>query len=258
VNTPASGVRPHQATLSLPKGSVLGADWNGSGIWNLDGYVLSVYREGVKEAPDQLRTWGVGQEPSPWESLRWVLNLNRVVPDGRISSNPFADRHAIAAVKLSDGDLDAAAPIHSYPNRVWIVEPATPEYRQAFTDTVRYRVDLKDAATELRLDPVPGGDKPAKRIRLVTKDDIIATVTHLPPKGESTMKTPHAAAAAGLFADQASRDRVAGIKVRPSGPREIGGEPLCDSLIVNIKPLPGPGPGPCIRCVIDLAPAYIR
>ena len=269
-DTSASGEMAHRATLRLPKRSVVGEDWNGSGSWNLDGYVLSVYREGVKESPDQLRTWGLGAEPSPWESLRWVPNLTRVVPDGRIATNPFADRHAIAAIKLSDGDLDAAPPRHSFPNLVWKVEPATPEYQQAFTDTVRYRVDLKDAATELRLEPVPGGNKPVKRIRLVTTADITATVTHLLPQDASTIrslpkersehetgaKATHASAAAGLFADKASRDRVAAINARPSSPREIGGDPLCDSLIFNIKPRPGPEP--CIRCLIDLAPASIR
>jgi hypothetical protein len=257
-NTSGAGMRPHRATLRLAKGSVLGEDWNGSGTWNLDGYVLSVYREGVKEAPDQLRTWGAGAEESPWESLHWVLNLNRIVPNGRIATDPFAGKHAIAAIKLSDGDLDGAAPRHGYPNQVWVVEPAMPEYQQAFTDTIRYRIDLKGAATELRLEPVPGGDKPAKRIRLVTTADITATVTHLPPRGVSKMKTAHASAAAGLFADEASRDRIKAITVRPRPsrpPGALGGDPLCDSLIFNIRPVP---PTPCIQCLIDLGPASIR
>jgi hypothetical protein len=257
-DTSQPGMMAHRARLSLAKGSVLESDWkpdstgpNDSGVWDLEGFVLSVYREGVKESPDKLLTSAAGKEESPWQNLRWVLNLSRIVPNGRIERNPFGEKHAIAAIKLSDGDLDAAPPRHAHPYEIWIVEPATPQYKQAFTDTVRYRVDLKDTSTELRLDPVPGGNKPAKRIRLVTKGsnpEIGATVTYL-PLGKSTMKAGHVSAAALLFADRASRDRVAAASVQHV--HEIGGDPLCDSLVVNLKPMPGP----CIRCAIDLAPA---
>lgn len=259
-NTSDRGMIRHRATLVLERGAVVADDWqpqserpDGRGVWDIEGYVLSVYREGVKESPDRLLTWASGKEPHPWESLRWVLNLNRVVPNGRIAQDPFANQHAIAAVKLSDGDLDATEPRGSHAGQIWVVEPVAEKYQQAFTDTVRYKVDLKDAASELRLDPVPGGNKPSRRIRLVTTKDITATIVHL-PEGKSPVTNGHASAAAGLLADKASRDRVASMTVHPGAP-DMGGNPLCDSLIFNIRPRPQPT---CIRCAIDLAPALRR
>jgi hypothetical protein len=56
---------------------------------------------------------------------RWVLNLDRVVPDARIVSNPLA--HAIAAIKLSHGDLNGAPPKSTNPSQIWVVEPAVPD-----------------------------------------------------------------------------------------------------------------------------------
>jgi hypothetical protein len=252
------GMPPHRATLVLDKSAVVADDWHpnspgqgNTGVWNLEGYVLSVYREGVTESPNQLYTWAVGSEPHPWESLRWVLNLDRVAPEARIVSNPFA--HAIAAIKLSDGDLNGAPPKTTNPSQIWVVEPAVPKYQQAFTDTVRYTIDLKDRAAELRLEPVPGGKQPPKRIRLVTGKNVAATLAHVPER-PSTVVNGHASAAAGLM-DGASHDKVAGIKVR-RGDTDMGGDPLCDALVVHI-PVP-PGGGGCIRCAISLGPAGVR
>lgn len=250
------GMPPHRATLVLDKSVVVADDWHptsqdgSKGVWDLDGYVLSVYRDGVTELPNQLYTWALGSEPHPWESLRWVLNLDRVVPDARIVSNPFA--HAIAAMKLSDGDLTGAPPKSTNPSQTWIVEPAVDRYQQAFTDTVRYTIDLKDRAAELRLEPIPGGNRQPRRIRLVPGKNVAATLSHLPR--QSTVANGHASAAADLM-DGASRDKVAAIKVR-RGDTDMGGDPLCDALIVHI-PVP-PGGGGCIRCAISLGPAGVR
>jgi hypothetical protein len=258
-NTSEHGMVPHRATLVLKKGSCAAEDWkpdvhspNESGVWNLEGYVLSVYREGVKESPDHLLTWGDGKEPLPWESLRWVLDLNRIVPNGRIANDPFENHHAIAAIKLSDGGLNGVAPRGPLPGQVWVVQPATPAYEQAFTDTVRYTVDLKNSPAELHLDPVPGGSKPRKRIRVVTTQPVTATVMHLPQR-PSHHGSGHASAAAALM-DKASRDVVASITVTPSSiTGDMGGDPLCDVIRVNI-PLPV---GPCILCPIELKSAGI-
>jgi len=251
---PSTSGMPHRATLVLEKAAVLGEDWrpdlpgaNNTGSWYLEGYVLSVYRDGVKDSPDQIRMWAPGKEQSPWESLHWVLDLGRVAPNGRIAADPFAGNRAVAAIKLADGDLDGAAPGLSRQRQMFIVQPTEPKYEQAFTDTVRYTVDLKDAATELRLDPVPGGKKPAKRIRLVPKVPVHASVMHLPERGSTA--SSHASAAASLFADEESRGRIGRMNVGRTV--DIPGSPICDPFIIHI----GPRPGPCTKCFIDLAPA---
>src|SRR5262249_29118816 len=110
-----------------------------------------------------------------------------------------------------------------------------------------------DSATELRLEPVPGGGKPAKRIRLVQGKNVAATLVHLPDR-KSTVANGHASVAADLMSDKATRARVASVKVR-RGDTDMGGDPMCDSLIIRIPPPKGDG---CIRCAIDLRPATIR
>jgi hypothetical protein len=47
-------------------------DWNGSGVWNLKGFVVSVYREGVQEKPSEIKTPRPGYQQHPWETLNWT------------------------------------------------------------------------------------------------------------------------------------------------------------------------------------------
>ena len=246
-DTSGGGVAPHKAYLVLPKEAVDPRDSTPDGRWDLSGYVLSIYRKDIKDAPDQIFTTGPGREASPWQSLHWVLDLDRIAPSARLLDNPFAKGGAFAAVKLADGELDAVAPTRN-PDAMWIVQPAT-DYKQALTDTVRYRIDLKDAATELRLDPIPGGGKTQRRIRLVTTpgSSITAKVVHMP---DHPMRPgpPHARSVSGMIADQASKAKIQALSV--SNPNDMGGDPLCGSMLVHIYP--PKGPGPCTMCQIDV------
>lgn len=247
-DTSGKGVAPHKAYLVLPKEAVDPRDSTPDGRWDLSGYVLSIHRKDIKDAPGQIFTTGPGREEYPWESLHWVLDLDRIAPYARLLDNPFAKGGAFAAVKLADGELVAVAPSFKRPEDAWIVQPAT-DYKQALTDTVRYRIDLKDAATELHLDPVPGSGKAKKRIRLLTGpgSSISAKVLHLPD--HLTKGPAHARAVAGMIADQASKAKIQALSV--SHLTDMGGDPLCGSMLVHIWP--PKGPEPCTRCQIDVA-----
>jgi hypothetical protein len=251
---PATGtdMPRHHPKLLLPKESVVSEDWKARdgaggwfqpGVWNLDGYVLSIYREGTREAPEALRTPAPAYERTPWQSLHWMLNLDRIAaPDGRIKDDLLSS-DVSAAIKLSEGVVEAVAPKRKErADIIWTVTPAE-NYQQAFTDTVRYRLDLPDTATELRLDPLPGKQLRAKRIRLLKGRDVNAMVTHEPDSKPRSF-TSHAPVLANLFADKQSADRIKAITVMSTDWMKMGGDPLCDFPIFHMLPQPRPGP-PC-------------
>jgi hypothetical protein len=242
-----NGSVDHTALLTIPKRFVRQEDWNGSGVWRLKGFVVSVYREGVQEKPQELKTPRPGYQQDPWETLNWALNLDRIVPNAQIIKDPFGSKGTIAAFKLTDGTLTAVAPGRRTrgPGQSWQVTsgpghaPLSPQatqgraYLQPFTDTIRYVVELGQGATEIRLEPLPGKGGASKRIRLVpdASGSVTATVTHLPSTVSAHAGHSHVTALGGLIAGS-DADKVSGLGF--FRPEDLGGDPLCVFAIAHV------------------------
>lgn len=264
-NAAGNGSADHTAKLTIPRRFVRQEDWNGSGVWDLKGFVVSVYRDGVQEKPLEIKTPRPGYQQDPWETLNWTLNLDRIVPGARIVPNPFGPNGAIAAFKLTDGTLTALPPGNKNhgPGQKWEVTSGPSHaplatlstegraYEQAFADTIRYVVDLPQAPAEIRLDPLPGKTGTSKRIRLVpdASGNVTATVSHLPvqtapPRRGARRAVPahvdrgHVKALGGLFvgSDAATVSALNFV----SRPTDLGGDPICVFAIAHLLRNPCP------------------
>jgi hypothetical protein len=176
--------------------------------WDIRGSIVTI----ATETENNMIEFIDRSDCSPWSSMKWQLDFERVYDAGVLRDRPSFDTSAggvIAGVlRLTHGYLESVLPGRRYGNTgIWRVFPAGAtgdgSWRQALTDTLLYTLDVApESRVTLNRRPLGGydpGSEPVPRYTPITlkapalaaddvQDPLPCGLSHEPALGEAQHK----------------------------------------------------------------------